>query len=156
MFTGPTCWVFFCTYLKLWHCFIGIRKYLSTVINNDCTNFERDHFGHTNSRYQFQKRSTCNVSENLDGCWCQTCGRILFSKAVYVNHRWPHEIRSEALRFSFQKQKMWLAQCLLKFSFLTVFWSKKHPVVHKHHISQADPGNQVEKASPIRNIYLKL
>ena len=62
-------------------------------MDDGCTSFENKRIDHENLNCQLRKGYTCHIGENTEGWKCQTCGRILLSKAGYVNHRKSHQER---------------------------------------------------------------
>ena len=60
-------------------------------MDDGCTSFESERIEHENLKRELRKGYTCHIAENTEDWKCQTCGRILLSKARYVNHRKSHQ-----------------------------------------------------------------
>ena len=59
-------------------------------MDDGCTGFESERIVHENLKRQLREGYTCHIGENMEGWKCQTCGRILLSKAGYAIHRKSH------------------------------------------------------------------
>ena len=91
---------------------------------------------------ELRKGNSANLPGNLTNWICETCERVLLSKAGYVNHLKSHQGRPLSAIVPPQPESTTCAICSMVCK--TASGLKRHMVVHKDSIHHPDPINPVK------------
>ena len=60
------------------------------TVKEGCNTFQKQRLKHADFNRAVRKGNAINLPDEMNSWMCKTCGRVLLSKAGYVNHQKAH------------------------------------------------------------------
>ena len=118
----------------------GWRK----TVRDGCCSLEAKRLRHVKLKRELRKGCTQNLPSGFAGWICETCNRVLLSKAGYVNHLKSHENNPPNTMVHPQPDRTTCIVC--KKVCKSISGLKRHMNTHKDVLQQPDPINPVKTA----------
>ena len=126
-------------------------------VKEGCNMFEKQRLKHAKLKRAARKGNNINLTGELKTWNCETCGRVLLSKAGYVNHLKAHtHVQTQSRYTSLLPPKPDSTTCVVCNKVCkTAPGLKRHMVVHKDVIPQHSTINPVKTVTFICHICMK-
>ena len=132
-----------------WETLATNRPAWRNAVKKGCNTFEQERIKRAKVKRALRKGDTLDLPPNTKIWKCQTCERVLLSKAAYVNHTKSHaRTQQQAANVAVLPPRPQDTTCVVCDKVCkTVPGLKKHMIVHKNVIPQTDPINPVTTLS---------
>ena len=121
-----------------------------------CGSFEKERLKHAEIKRDVRKGKEIDLLGEMNTWRCETCSRVLLSKAGYINHIKVHEKEQKRSTYAHLPPKPQEKTCVICSKVCkSSSGLKRHMKVHKDAIPQMDAFNPVRTTSFICHVCLK-